>query len=128
MRQNFVLNAVPGSGTGTWTKLTGPGNATFSPNPNQYNATVTVTQWGDYDFAWTEVSNNCSSVDIIRVGFHAPPSINAGPDVIICRGSSVRLQAAGSGTFLWSPGNLVDNPAAQNPLATPAHNSLYCLF
>ena len=122
---NFVMNAIPGSGTGTWTKLTGPGNATFSPNPNMYNATVTVTQWGDYDFAWTEVSNNCSSVDIIRVGFHAPPSINAGPDVIICKGSSVRLQATGSGTFLWSPGNLVDNPAAQNPLATPVVTTVF---
>ena len=123
--RNFVLNAVPGSGTGTWTKLTGPGNATFTPNPNQYNATVTVTQWGDYDFAWTEVSNNCSSVDIIRVGFHAPPSISAGQDVVICRGSSVRLQAAGSGTFLWSPGNLVDNPTAQNPMATPIVTTLF---
>ena len=123
--RNFELNAVPGSGTGTWTKLTGPGNATFSPNPNRYNATVTVTQWGDYDFAWTEVSNNCSSVDIIRVGFHAPPSINAGTDAVICRGNSVRLQAAGSGTFLWSPGNLVDNPAAQNPLATPLATTVF---
>jgi len=123
--RNFVLNAIPGTGTGTWTKLTGPGNATFSPNPNRYNATVTVTQWGDYDFAWTEVSNNCSSVDIIRVGFHAPPSINAGTDAVICRGNSVRLQAAGSGTFLWSPGNLVDNPAAQNPLATPLATTVF---
>jgi gliding motility-associated-like protein len=123
--RNFVLNAVPGSGTGTWTKLTGPGNATFSPNPNRYNATVAVTEWGDYDFAWTEVSNNCSSVDIIRVGFHAPPSIMAGPDVVICRGSRVRLQAAGSGTFLWSPGNLVDNPAAQNPLAAPVATTVF---
>jgi len=123
--RNFVLNAIPGTGTGTWTKLTGPGNATFSPNPNRYNATVTVTQWGDYDFAWTEVSNNCSSVDIIRVGFHAPPTINAGTDAVICRGNSVRLQAAGSGTFLWSPGNLVDNPAAQNPLATPLATTVF---
>jgi len=71
--RNFVLNAIPGPGTGTWTKVSGPGNATFIPNPNQYNATVTVTQYGDYDFAWTEVNNNCTSVDIIRVVFHAPP-------------------------------------------------------
>jgi gliding motility-associated-like protein len=123
--RNFVLNAIPGSGTGTWTKFSGPGDATFTPNPNQYNATVTVSQWGDYDFAWTEVTNSCSSVDIIRVGFHAPPSINAGPDAEVCSGNSVRLQAQGSGTFLWSPGNLVDNPAAQDPLASPVATTVF---
>jgi trimeric autotransporter adhesin len=123
--RNFILNAIPGPGTGTWTKVTGPGNATFAPNPNQYNATVTVTQYGDYDFAWTEVNNNCTSVDIIRVVFHAPPSINAGPDAAVCKGSNIRLQAEGSGSFLWSPANLVDNPASQNPLATPVVTTVF---
>ena len=122
---NFVLNAVPRTGTGTWTKAGGPGNATFSPNAHQYNATVTVTQSGSYDFAWTEVNYNCSSVDIIRVVFHAPPAVNAGPDAAVCRGSSIRLQAEGSGTFLWSPGNLLNNPAIQDPVATPSATTVF---
>jgi gliding motility-associated-like protein len=122
---NFVLNAVPGTGTGTWTKAGGPGNATFSPSANQYNATVTVTQSGSYDFAWTEVKNNCTSVDIIRVVFHAPPSVNAGPDAAVCKGSSIRLQAGGVGTFLWSPANLLNNPAIPDPVATPAGTTVF---
>jgi trimeric autotransporter adhesin len=123
--RNFVLNAVPGAGTGTWTKLSGPGNATFTPNPNQYNATVTVTQYGDYDFAWTEISNNCTSIDIIRVAFHSLPSINAGPDVVICKGSNIKLQAEGTGSFLWSPANGLDNPTSKNPLATPFGTTIF---
>jgi gliding motility-associated-like protein len=122
---NFVLNAVPGAGTGTWTKAGGPGNATFSPNAHQYNATVTVTQSGSYDFAWTEVNNKCTSVDIIRVVFHAPPTVNAGPDAAVCRGRSIRLQAEGTGTFLWSPGNLLNNPAIPDPVATPSTTTVF---
>ena len=40
---SFVLNAVPVFGTGVWTKVSGPGNATFSPNANTATATVRVT-------------------------------------------------------------------------------------
>lgn len=116
--RTFVLNAVPGPGTGTWSKAGGPGIASFTPNQNQYNATVTVSEMGAYDFAWTEVNSNCTSVDIIRVTFHSPPSISAGPDASVCKGSSIRLQATGSGTFLWSPGGLLDNPTVPDPLAT----------
>jgi gliding motility-associated-like protein len=122
---NFVLNAIPGAGTGTWTKAGGPGNATFSPNAHQYNATVTVTQSGAYDFAWTEVTNNCSSVDIIRVVFHAPPTVNAGPDAAVCKGGSIRLQAEGTGTFLWNPAKPLNNPAIPDPVATPSATTIF---
>lgn len=123
--RDFLLNAVPGSGTGTWSKVSGPGNVTFNPNPNQYNATVTVTQSGSYDFAWTEVNSSCTSVDIIRVVFHTAPSINAGSDASVCKGSSIKLQATGSGTFLWSPANLLSNPAISDPVATPAVTTVF---
>jgi gliding motility-associated-like protein len=123
--RDFLLNAIPGPGTGTWSKVSGPGNATFSPNPNQYNATVTVTQSGSYDFAWTEVNSSCTSVDIIRVVFHSAPSINAGPDASVCKGSSIKLQAVGSGTFLWSPANLLNNPAISDPVAIPVVTTIF---
>lgn len=115
---DFLLNAVPGQGTGTWTKISGPGNATFIPAASQYNARVTVSLPGDYDFAWTEVSSNCSSTDIIRVTFHVLPPVNAGPDFAVCIGKSAQLNAAGTGTFLWSPANLLNNASVSNPVAS----------
>ena len=122
---NFALNAVPGTGTGTWTKAGGPGNATFSPNAHQYNATVTVTQTGAYDFAWTEVNNKCTSVDIIRVVFHSAPALDAGPDAVICKGGNIRLQAQGTGTFSWTPANLLNNAAIPDPVATPVATTIF---
>ena len=116
---NFQLNAVPGTGTGTWSKIGGPGNAIFSPDVRQYNALVTVSLPGSYDFAWTEVNFNCSSVDIIRVVFHNPPSVNAGDDSAVCNGSSIRLQATGTGNFQWDPAHLLNNPTVPDPVATP---------
>lgn len=122
---NFQLNAVPGTGTGSWTKFSGPGTAIFSPNANRYNAIVAVSEYGAYDFAWTEVNFDCSSTDIIRVVFHTLPAINAGEDAVLCKGTSINLVAAGSGTFLWSPSNLLNNPAIPNPVATPVLTTVF---
>jgi gliding motility-associated-like protein len=116
---NFLLNAVPGAGTGTWSKISGPGNVTFSPNEHQSNGTVTVSQYGTYDFAWTEANSLCNSSDIIRVIFHDVPQVNAGADLLLCKGMSIQLSASGTGSFVWSPANTLNNPNIFNPLATP---------
>ena len=123
---NFTFNATQGSVTGTWTKIGGPGNATFSPNANQPNAVVTVTQFGSYDFAWTEVNSLCSSSDIIRVVFHDKPPVNAGTDMLLCKGRSAQLIATGTGSsFLWSPAGSLNNPNIYNPLASPEITTAY---
>lgn len=122
---DFVLNAVPGTGRGTWSRVSGPGNASFSPDEHRPDARVTVSRPGEYDFAWTEVNNNCTSTDIIRVVFHEPPAVDAGEDVTICSGESVRLRASGSGTFSWTPANLLSNPAIADPVATPSVTTVF---
>jgi gliding motility-associated-like protein len=115
---NFGLNAVPGAGIGTWSKVSGPGNATFS-DVHQSNATVNVSQFGAYDFAWTEANSLCTSSDIIRVTFHDAPQINAGADVLLCKGRSIQLSASGTGSFVWSPASPLNNPNIYNPVASP---------
>jgi hypothetical protein len=42
----FNLRAISSLGTGTWTTDSGPGNATFSPNPNSPTAKVAITSYG----------------------------------------------------------------------------------
>ena len=39
----FHFNGTMSAGTGTWTKESGPGNATFTPDANTSNATVNVS-------------------------------------------------------------------------------------
>ena len=122
---DFVLNAIPGSGTGTWTEISGPGNATFSPDPNQADAIVTVDQSGEYEFAWTVVNNTCQSTDLIKVTFHDLPSVSAGRDTILCIGESVPLEAQGVGSFHWTPDSTVSNPDVADPVASPLEPTNY---
>ncbi len=118
--KSLALNAmVPVNGTGTWSKSIGPGNAIFTPDIHQSGAKVTVDQFGVYDFAWTVISGTCSSSDIIRVVFHDLPLINAGRDTAMCKGGSVQLKAAGTGSVSWTPVQLLSNPNIINPIATP---------
>lgn len=125
--RNFQLNAVPVNDTGTWTKLNGPGNATFTPDANRHDAVVTVTQFGEYDFVWTENNYSCTSSDIIRVVFHDAPEVYAGPDDAVCEGSSIKLQGEGTGTLLWSPAELLNNPSLPDPVATPLATTIFTL-
>jgi gliding motility-associated-like protein len=122
---DFVFNAVQGTGTGTWTVLSGPGNAVFSPNANQSGAKVTVDQFGSYEFSWTEVNSTCKSSDIVSVVFRNIPAISAGKDTIICENSTVQLQATGVGSFLWDNATLLNDPAISNPVATPLVSTIF---
>lgn len=74
---NFDLNAVPSVATGQWTQTGGPGFVQFLPSASTANATVTVSQYGNYEFTWTE-GIYCSDSDAITVSFYQQPVANAG--------------------------------------------------
>ena len=121
--KDFILNA--GAGAGTWTRTSGPGTAVFSPNASQPNARVTVTQFGTYEFAWTITNSLCTNSDFITVSFHDLPAVDAGKDLVVCKGSSIQLSASGSGTFSWTPANLLNYANIYNPVATPVITTLF---
>ncbi|MBN2665872.1 MAG: gliding motility-associated C-terminal domain-containing protein [Bacteroidales bacterium] len=122
---DFMLNAVQGTVIGTWSLVSGPGSATFSPDANQPNARVTVSIYGSYDFAWTEVNSQCTSTDIVRVTFHDKPELSAGADLLLCKGGNVQLNASGTGTFSWTPAASLNNAVIRNPVASPAETTTY---
>jgi len=122
--RDFVLNAVPAA-SGSWSLVSGPGTATFIPDRYQADATVTVTQFGTYTFAWTISNVICESTDQINVSFHDLPAVDAGRDTIICEGGYAQLQAMGTGSYLWSPAGELDDPAIAAPLASPEITTLY---
>ncbi len=124
---SFVLNAVPGTGTGTWTKTSGPGGAVFSPDSNNPGAVVTVDQYGVYVFAWTEVNITCLSVGYVTVTFNQPPFVSAGRDTSICKGKSLRLQGSGTGSYHWTPENLVSDTIIADPVVSPASQTTFKL-
>lgn len=70
----YELNATPsieGSDT-EWSLLSGPGNANFA-DISAANSSVTVSQFGEYSFVWTENNNGCVDSDTVNITFYQAP-------------------------------------------------------
>lgn len=122
---SFKLGALAGQGNGTWTKISGPGDAVFAPDKHQPDALVTVSQSGTYDFLWTVTDGFCSSSNNVEVLFKNASFVYAGVDTAICRNGSIKLFARGSGTFLWSPPEFLSDRYVQDPVATPQYTTIF---
>ncbi|MBX2963465.1 MAG: gliding motility-associated C-terminal domain-containing protein [Cyclobacteriaceae bacterium] len=77
---------VPAAGTGTWTRVSGPGGApTFTPNANTPNAVARVFANGIHVFRWTIVSGTCTSFDDVQIDYGTTPPVSAaGADQDVC--------------------------------------------
>lgn len=122
---SFKLGALAGQGYGTWSKISGPGDAVFTPDSHQPDALVTVSQSGMYDFLWTVTNGYCSSDNNVEVLFKSASVVNAGVDTAVCRSGSIKLFAQGNGTFLWSPPEFLSDRYIQDPVATPQYTTIF---
>ncbi|MBE0640402.1 MAG: hypothetical protein IH599_00095, partial [Bacteroidales bacterium] len=61
--------------------------------------TPSVTAW----YTVTASNGTCQAIDSVRVTVVPLPLADAGADTSVCEGDSVRLQASGGTTYLWSP-------------------------
>ncbi len=122
---DYVFNAVQGLGSGSWSKVSGPGSSVFSPNSILPNAKVTVDKYGAYQFAWREINSTCQSTDVVNVIFREKPAVYAGKDSVICKAGTAQFSASGSGTFLWEPSAIMSDPAIQNPTAKPDTTTIF---
>lgn len=93
-----------------WTPPTGLSNPTIG------NPVATPSDTIQYVVTGT---NSCGfDVDTVIVYVKETNPV-AGPDTIICPGTSVRLYAYGGVQYKWIPGSFLDNPNSQFPIATP---------
>lgn len=64
----------------------------------------TVSSAGTYSVTRTD-ANGCTSGDAITVGYATPDALDIGPDMTICEGDELILDATlPGGTYLWSTG------------------------
>lgn len=71
----------------------------------QQNPTITYNQPGNYNVSLVVTSpNGCTDTLIQTIIIYPPPVANAGPDVHVCLGKNVTLQATGGTSYLWSNG------------------------
>lgn len=106
---NLNAGMAPGN-TGEWTSTGGPGTATINP-ANTSNTTVSVDEFGTYNFTWTETSlaPNCVSSDDINVYFYHVPTANFVATPILCFGDYTTVSFTGDiidgmATFDWDFG------------------------
>lgn len=95
---------------GQW-DYSGPsgGSASFSPSSTDYQPTVTVTEYGEYEFIYT--SNYCGQSDTMLIDFNPTPSAVNLLDQTICPGTDLSFDAQNEdigATYLWSPGGSTD--------------------
>jgi|GEM_PF-2528964 len=79
---------------------------------------------------WLELrdSFNCPFYDSVKVFVLEPAYADAGPDLSIYEGESIRLHGQGNGSFLWTPSKWLDNTGIQDPLASPDSSITYTLL
>ena len=109
-----------GDGALLWSPIAGLsdptiGNPTANPEATQIY-TLTVTG-----------GNLCTNTDQTTVVVNVLPNANAGPDLSVCLGDSVQLQASGPGTYSWTPAATLSDANATNPFAFPTVTTTYIL-
>lgn len=100
-RPNFLLGQ-PVSLTYAWTQSANGGlSSTTIANPV---ATPTAGV-GVYQYIVNVSDTVCTATDTILVNVIPPPTVNLGPNRILCSGSSITLDAGNAGSsFVWSSG------------------------
>ena len=114
-----TMNAnLPATGTGTWTKVSGPNNPVFA-NASLYNTAITDLVPGTYVFEWSISNGSCTpSVSNVTIVNASPPDpSNAGPAQNICNVTSTVMAAniPINGTGLWKVISGPNIPVFTNP-------------
>ncbi len=115
------LSAIPSvaGSTGSWTQISGPGNASYS-QPNNSNTLIAATLPGAYQILWQENISACSDVDTVLVHFNPIPSI--GQLVFNCNAAANNFTVTfpvvgGTAPFTVAGGQVINNVFVSDPLA-----------
>jgi gliding motility-associated-like protein len=100
---------LPGTGTGTWTKVAGTGNVNFIPGIHSPSAIAEVQagQEGVYSYEWRITSGSCPpTADTVTVLYKPTPGMPSSTDVANCGPASMTLASVtGTGGDInrWYP-------------------------
>jgi len=108
---------------------TGANTYSWTPSINLSNTSIAnpvATPAGPQQYIVTGTNaNGCKAADTVNIGIHGKPTIAITATQTICKNSSVQLTVTGGVAYNWSPAQTLDNPVANNPLASPTANTLY---
>jgi gliding motility-associated-like protein len=93
-------------------------------DPNIAQPTATITGEVTYVLTATD-AEGCSGSDSITISLLENTLADAGPDVQLCSGDSVQLNASGGVGYLWSPNLFITDNAISNPFVFPPSTADY---
>lgn len=96
---------------------------TYVTNPNVQSTTASPQTTTTYTVTTTD-RYGCQGTSDITVTVN-PSGGEAGPDVTLCNGGSVQLNATGGSTYSWSPSTGLSATNIPNPTASPATTTAY---
>lgn len=115
---NGGSNKVVCAGTAIILNATGANTYTWS-NGVMNNVPFVPINSGTYTVTGTS-SNGCIGTSSVFVTVNPLPIINAGPDISVCNGSAVQLNASGGVSYLWSNG--LNNGSSFVPSSTAVYS------
>lgn len=80
--------------------------------------TVCFDSPGTYIISVLVTNTNGSYTAYDTVTIHPMPSVNAGPDRIVCHGGTTRLQARGASQYRWSPATFLSDSTSNSPVVS----------
>lgn len=112
----------------TWNDIGGASALQLTVKPEMigtYWYRLSAVEEGNFNSMSCRVVSNVTSINI-----HANPTVNAGPDLVVIKGESVKLQGTlhgGNATYSWHPLNYMDNANSLTPNVSPLSNTNYSL-
>jgi gliding motility-associated-like protein len=136
---NITVNQLPSISAGTnqdicfgdTTNFNASGGVTylwnFSTEINTLtdpNSDVWPIDTTTYYLTGTDI-NGCSNTDSVFINIIPLPDAEAGPNLWVCPGGSIQLNATGGLSYSWSPSATLDFTSISNPVATPNSSQQY---
>lgn len=103
------------------------GYTAYSWNTGETTPSVVAKTTNTYTVTITDF-RGCMNSDSVDVTVNPLPTADAGDDVEIDLGESTMLMGQGGTSYLWSPGETLDDVNAQNPMAKPLETTTYYLI
>ncbi len=125
-----VVNSLPVADAGSNvfilpgdnTALNASGGGSYLWSTGETTSTITVTPDTTTTYSVTVTQNGCTAIDEVVVFVNELPAVDLGPDVLICEGESVILDASISGPFdigyRWSSGDTTASIEVMPPVTT----------
>ncbi|MDQ6757084.1 MAG: PKD domain-containing protein [Bacteroidota bacterium] len=100
--------------------------STLADTSHAKNPTYIYTTAGNYDVSlFVTNSKGCSATVTQTVSITDKPNLTVTNDTLICSIDTLQLNAAGNGSFLWTPNYNINNQNSSSPLVSPKSPTTY---